>query len=323
MKINLWDLAFSDRSCILNSKLTYAILCLIIGFSNGVMSSQQTGIPLLSIESISWTEEETAYIKALNHKGKIVVATKINKSAYYPLKNSGISGFHYSALKKFSDLAQIKIDIKLVKWKEYFHKQGKDLTRVKTEIDYQYTPTLIENVDIYLDGITSTPWREKMFDIIKFVPSRQMIITRKDTLHNNLSDLNGKICAMVKHTSMEQNLLKIMHTKKINIIFMYVNNFEEMEQLVSSGKADFTIFNSDRAFSVLRTYDNLTIAWHISEIQVMGWAINKKEYVLKSILKKYLNYAQNSEILDKYWFAHYGVPFIEYLRVINIAGSPD
>jgi membrane-bound lytic murein transglycosylase MltF len=287
------------------------------------MSSQQTGIPLLSIKSINWTEEETAYIKALNRKGRIVIATKTNKWAYYPLENYEISGFHYSVLKKFSDLAQIKIDIKLVKWKDYFYKKGKDLSRVKTEIDYQYTPTLIENVDIYLDGITSIPWREKMFDIIKFVPSRHMIITRKDTLHNNLADLNGKICAMVKNTSMEQNLLKIMHTKKINIIFMYVNNFEEMEQLVSSGKADFTIFNSDRAFSVLRKYDNLTMAWPISDIQIMGWAINKKEYVLRNILKKYINYAQNSEILNKYWLAYYGIPFIEYLRVLNIVGSQN
>jgi membrane-bound lytic murein transglycosylase MltF len=299
------------------------VFCLSAGLGNVALSNQQTNIPLLSLEGINWTAQERAYIKALNQKGSIKIATKISKAVYFPTKDGSISGFHYSVLKAFSDLAKIKVDIKLVEWKDYFYKKGGDLNRVSTDPNYRYVPTLIENVDIYLDGITSLPWREKMFDIIKFVPSRQLIIARKKIVLNTISDLSGKNCAMVKHTSMEQNLLEIARAKNIKLTFIYAKNFEETEQLVSSGKADFTVFDSDRAFAALKRYDNLTIAWPISDVQIMGWAIHKKQKVLNNILQKYLNYAQHTGILDKYWFNHYGVTFIEYLRVMNIVGSSD
>jgi len=122
--------------------------------------------------------------------------------------------------KGFADLAKVKIDVKLVAWNDYFYKKGYDLEKVKTNARYSYTPTLIENVDIYIDGITVLPWREKMFDIIRFVPSRQMIVSRKDLLPEKLDDLKNKSCAMVKNTSMELNLDKIK--KENNISFTYI-----------------------------------------------------------------------------------------------------
>ena len=96
-----------------------------------------------------------------------------------------------------------------------------------------------------------------------------------------------------------------------------------MEQLVSNGKADFTVFDSDRAFAAIERHNNLTVAWPISDIQIMGWAIHKNEHVLNSILGKYLKHAQHTAILDKYWKIGYGVTFIEYLRVMNIGSHSD
>ena len=76
--------------------------------------AQDVDIPLLSIEEANWTKEESDYIMALNKKGSIKIATKISSAVYLPHKNSSNTGFHYSVLKEFADLAKIDIDIKLV-----------------------------------------------------------------------------------------------------------------------------------------------------------------------------------------------------------------
>ncbi len=284
-----------------------------IGFAETVPS-----IPLLEIKGINWTAEEITFIKRLNKKGSIKIATKISTAVYDPQNDGSIKGFHYNVFKGFSDLAKIKIEVKLVAWNDYFYKEGYDLEKVKVDATYSYTPTLIENVDIYIDGITVLPWREKMFDIIRFVPSRQMVVSRKNLLPKKSNDLKNKSCAMVKNTSMEFNLNKIKKENNISFTYIYTEDFDAMDRMVSEGKADFTVYDSDRAFAALQTYNNLTIAMPVSQTEIMGWAINSKNRVLKSVLEKYLKFAQNTAILDKYWKASYGVTFIEYLKILKL-----
>jgi ABC-type amino acid transport substrate-binding protein len=114
--------------------------------------------------------------------------------------------------------------------------------------------SLIEEVDLYLDGITALPWREKMFDIIKYVPSRQMIVSSLHNKPNTLSDLNNKVCVMVKNTSMEQNLENMRLANQLSFTYINTENFDATDQMVSEGKADFTAYDRDRAFAILDKY---------------------------------------------------------------------
>jgi membrane-bound lytic murein transglycosylase MltF len=277
----------------------------------------------LSIKDANWTSEEVTYIKALNQKGSIKIATKISSAVYVPLENGSHTGFHYSVLKDFTDLLKVDIEIKIVTWNEYFYKKGEDLVRAKVDESYSYVPSLIEDVDLYVDGITVLAWREKMFDIIKYVPSRQMLISRIDNKPSNIAELQNKSCVMVNNTSMAMNLEKIKKLHGIDFNCIAVNDFDAMDLMVSEGKVDFTVYDSDRAFSALNNYKNLTILWPISELQLMGWAINKKNKILKSVLEKYIKYAQENAILDKHWKRSYGVTFFEYLKVLNLRGVGD
>jgi membrane-bound lytic murein transglycosylase MltF len=275
-------------------------------------------IPLLSIKGANWSSEELAYIKQLNQKGSINIATKISSAVYLPNKDGSIAGFHYSVLKEFATLANISIEVKLVTWNDYFYKAGEDLEKAKVDPNYSYVPTLIENVDLYLDGITVLPWRSRMFNIIKYVPSRQMIVSRHDNKPDNISALNNMTYVMVANTSMQQNLNKLAHTHNLKLSRLSIKDFDLMDKMVSQGKADFTVYDSDRAFAAMANYANLTISWPISEPQIMGWAVNKKNKLLQGILNKYIKYAQQNGILDKYWKRSYGVTFIQYLKVINL-----
>lgn len=286
-------------------------------------SAFEIDIPLLSIKNADWTSEEVIYIKAMNQKGSIKIATKISSSVYIPHENGLPTGFHYSVLKEFTDLAKIDIEVKLVSWNDYFYKKGEDLLIAKIDQNYSYVPSLIEDVDIYIDGITALLWREKMFDIVKYVPSRQMLISRVENKLTKFSELNNKSCVMVSNTSMERNLEKLKDVHNIDFNCITVNDFDAMDSMVSSGKVDFTVYDSDRAFSALNKFKNLTILWPISELQLMGWAINKNNKILKGILEKYIKYAQENAILDKYWKRSYGVTFIDYLKVLNLGVSDN
>jgi membrane-bound lytic murein transglycosylase MltF len=275
-------------------------------------------IPLLNIEGISWTTEEIDYINELNKKGSIRIATKISATVYKPQSDGTVKGFHYSVLKEFTDLVEVEIDTQLVTWDDYFYKEGEDVEKAKNDPNYSYVPTLIDNVDLYIDGVTSLPWREKLFDIIKFVPSKQLIVSRLDNIPLQIADLNNKTCYIVRDTSIELNLDELQEEENINIDYIYVDSFDNLAKMVSEGEADFTVSDSDAAFNSLYTYENLTIAMPVSEVQVMGWGVNKKNKVLNNILTKYLHYAQEVGILDIYWKESYGVTFIDYLSVLEL-----
>jgi membrane-bound lytic murein transglycosylase MltF len=307
------------------NRITERINLVLFGLllCSSTCSAFEVDIPLLSIEGAHWTQEEIAYIKALNQKGSIKIATKISLAVYVPHEDGSHTGFHYGVLEEFADLAKIKIDGKLVSWNDYFYKEGEDLVRVKVDPNYSYVPSLIEDVDLYIDGITAIPWREKMFDIIKYIPSRQMLITRIDNKPTEISELNNKSCVMVANTSMERNLEEMKNVHNIDFTCITVNDFDKMDLMVSEGKVDFTVYDSDRAFVALNNYKNLTILWPISELQLMGWAINKNNKILKGILEKYIRYAQENSILDKYWQRSYGVTFVEYLKVLNLGASKN
>ncbi|PKI13225.1 transporter substrate-binding domain-containing protein [Colwellia sp. 12G3] len=301
----------------------YLALLALLYLPSSYCSAVESNIPLLAIEGVNWTREEVAYIKAMNQKGSITIATKISTAVYVPHEDGSHSGFHYNVLEEFANLVGIKIESKIVTWNDYFYKQGEDLARVKVDSNYAYVPALIEEVDLYIDGITALAWREKMFDIVKYVPSRQMLIARVDNKPEQISALNNKSCVMVSNTSMERNLEKIKKRNNIDFNCITTDNFDRMDKMVSQGQVDFTVYDSDRAFAALKNFNNLTILWPISDVQFMGWAINKKNKILKGILEKYIKYAQENAILDKYWQLSYGVTFVEYMKVLNLGVSKN
>jgi membrane-bound lytic murein transglycosylase MltF len=281
-------------------------------------AAKDNAIPLLSITGTTWSSDEITFIEALHKKGSLKIATRISPPVYQRHKDDSITGFHYNVLKAFTDLTKINIEMEVVTWDHYFFQEGQDLRKAENDPSYSYFPILIGNVDIYLDTITALPWREKMFNIIKYIPSRQMIISRKNNIPNTLSDLDNKYFAMVKHTSMESNVEQLVRRHNIHIIYKYADSIDDMDNMVSEGEVDFAVYDSDQAYLTLKTFDNLTIVWPISDIQMMGWGINKNNLILKGILEKYLKYAQETGILDTYWKRSYGVTFVEYLNILNV-----
>ena len=202
----------------------------------------------------------------------------------------------------------------------YERKVQMDFNRFVEANDKMFTEFLQnawKEVDLLVDGITVLPWREKLMSIIKIVPTKQMLIYNKRKKIRDIKDLNGKKIAMVRDSSMEYNLLKIKKRENIDFEFVYTKTFSDMEEYVSNGKADCTVYDSDRAYTSVYTHKNLTIGFPLSSLEVMGWGIKKDNIVLKSILEKYLKYALENRILDFYWEQSYGITFREYLLILD------
>ena len=209
------------------------ILCIMVLVLPSYGSEQD--IPLLHVKGIVWTDQEVAFIQALHKKGRIPAASEISCSVYLPQPDGSIRGFHYHVPDEFTKLLDIQVNIVTVNWNDYLYKSGERVERVKTDPNYTYTPELLEKVDLYVEGITTLPWREQLFDIIKFVPSQQILVIRKGARINHYADLNRKTCVMVRNTSMAFNLEKIKAAHH-QLDSIYVDDFDLMDQTVSQKK---------------------------------------------------------------------------------------
>lgn len=293
-------------------------LILILIFSTFLFSAENREIPILKEKKIVFTDEEIKFIKQLNSKGVLRVAQTVNWDTYFPQNNGTIKGFHYNFVKEFATLLGVKLKVtSFEEWDTFFIRKGKELEKVKNDPNYSYSPELFDTNDIFAVGITVLPWREKMFEIVKLIPTKQMLILKKESEIKSIEDLNGKSIAVVKGTSMETNLLKLKNEKKINLNIIYCEKLEDCEKYVSQQKSDATVHDSDNAFISIKNYKDLTVAFPISNMEVMGWGVEKGNYNLKSILEKYFKFAKESGIMDKYWRESYGISFSEYVNVVD------
>jgi membrane-bound lytic murein transglycosylase MltF len=282
-----------------------------------VSKPSANALPIENISEISLDEKELAYLKKLNEKGSIKVATLVTKDLYLPQPDGTIDGFHYNLLKKFADLINIDIEVEIRPIGDFFYKEGYELERVMTEPDYAYVPTLLEEVDLYLAGITDVPWREKMFDIVRFIPSRQLVVTRNDLNITTYEDLNNKICLITDHTSLKDNLDEIKNTQNLNFEYKFIKDIDDIDKFISEGEGDFTVYDSDRAIISRKRYENLKIAMPLSEVEYMGWALKNEDTELKTVLDKYIEYSIVNGIMDEHWNKVYGESYIEYLNLFK------
>lgn len=293
-------------------------LIIIAVFIVSFIAQGASKIPILNEKSIKLTEEEVKFIKELNKRGKLKIATTYQENTYYIDSDGKIKGFHYKLANDFAEKIGVKLDIKIVdEWSRYFIKQGEDIERAKTDEKYSYTPDLFDEVDVYIAGITALSWREKLFDIVKFIPNKQMVVCRRDENIKKIGDLNNKTAVFVKNSSFESNFMNVTKGSKLNTKIVYEEDFVKTSIMVSEGKGIFTIHDSDNAFKAIAEYKNLTIAFPISDLEMIGWGVSKNNKILSSILTKYIKYARDNGTIDKYWKETFGVTFSEYMRVLE------
>ncbi len=272
---------------------------------------------VVTLANIQFTKEEEAYIRQIKEKGRLVIATREKLTIYTPLPDGSAEGIHYNLAKSFADFLGIELKIMDVMFKDYFSIDGKTPEKVFTDPTYSYTPDLIKEVDVYADTLTILPWREKLLRFIEIAPTRIMLITRKGDEINAIQELDGKKVATVFETSYYTKLREIEKDYDISLEFSLVEDSELIFDYVAEGKADFSARDANLTILHLKNYKNLNVSMPISGIQIIGWAVGKDNEILESILRKYIEYAKTSGLIDQYWREVYGISMEEYHHLIE------
>jgi membrane-bound lytic murein transglycosylase MltF len=298
-------------------KILILFLSLIVCPVNFAIAASQDDNPILIL-----TEAEAEYVNSLQNKGKITVAMRRQSKIYEPQENGIINGFVYKLVKHLSELLKVSLEIKTVKFGQYFQKNGTFPSRIKTDPDFTYTPDLINKVDFYADNITIIPWRKKILTFVETVPVRQMLMTRKGEEIRKIEQLIGKKIASdpLSSFAVTFNRLEKKLSSNLNrpVVFDYFETrLLDMVKAVVDGRADVTIRDSNVSILTTDKYPELSISMAVSDKQMLGWAIKKNNKEMAGILKKFINYSHKTGLFDKFWQEEYNISYIEYIKQLE------
>jgi len=236
--------------------------------------------------------------------------------------NCKFSGLIYEESAAFANTLGNEIQPKFlnVGWDEqFFNKEGK----IVYEADY--TPALLdsEKCDFFPTHLTKNEWRLKKMDFVTLFPNRMMVIVRKSEKagFKSVADLAGKSAAMSDATSYstwlkEQNrTVFAANPAKIQ----FVKTGDEGVNEVETGKADFTLMDSDKAIWLARhVLKNATVAFPVGPTDEIGWAFRKEDKDLQAAAQKFFDENRSAaSLLNKIWESYFGITMNMFISIIK------
>lgn len=262
------------------------------------------------------TDEEIQYLHDLKSEGKLRVALRQTSFVYY-IENDEPKGFHYEMIESFAKMMELELEIVVTAFRDYFTIDDVVPDEVKSDDKFSYTPDLIRDVHIYTDGITILPWRAKLVDFIPLHPIREVLIHNDDLEINDFSDMDGLSAVLMLESSSQLTLEKIADENGYTFIIKTVVESSDRIEYVENNLADFTVLDINRAVIAVEDYDELKVGIPISEVKHIGWAVEKNNDILASILDKYFQYIKESGEFDVIWSEYYPIDFIEYMKLLS------
>jgi len=302
--------------------LLLLLIAIILASCTGTKSDVATeNIPIEPIEDetfiIKFTETEKEYIEILENRGKLLVAMRQKTNVYDPQEDGQIKGFNYLLAKSFTDFLNIDLEVRIVQFNEYFMLDGIVPIEAKEDDSFSFTPDLINEVDIYCDSLTILPWREKLLQFIKTAPVRQLALTRPGEEINSIEEMADKTWIVPRNTSYETRAHEILTEYDMNPEVVYIDNSQDYAPFLWNEIGDVTFRDSTRAIHDV-VENGLSLCIPVSDIQYLGWAVRKDNEILASILQKYLDYANSSEVLNDIWYDDFNMTFFEYLKMLDL-----
>ncbi len=158
----------------------------------------------------------------------------------------------------------------------------------------------------------------QIFNLIKTIPSRIMLVCRKGEEINNINELNNKNISTIENSSMHNLLKKIEKENDIKLNYHYITEIPNWFTEIEENKVDYTARDANMTIYALKEYSGLNISIPLGDVQNLAWAVSKENIILASILDKYLNYMRDSDQFNKYWIEDYGITLVEYLRLLDL-----
>ncbi len=270
-----------------------------------------------SIYEINFTDEELEYIRQLKNDGVLKCAAQVGSADYYPQEDGTITGFPYLLAKSFADNLGIDIHIREVDdFSDFFEIDGNIPEDVKSNPKTSYTPTLFNEVDVYLGQFTVLTWREKLMKFINTFPNRQRLVTHVDMKIDRIEDLEKLNLAILEDSSYLNRVkeLEVQYDYK-QYYYLITDSSSDLEE-VNIGNADGTFTDSIFLFLEMTNSDNIVVNFPVSSTEELAIAVRRNNTLLASILNKYFNHIRKTGEFNQYFKSEFNITISEYLNLL-------
>ncbi len=316
-----------EKEVFIMKRIIFLLICLI-SLLNCVKSNTDKEVEVQEVDEntekellfsdISFTQKEKEYIDSLKSRGYITASVRLRDTIYMPLESGEIHGYNYKLAKSFTDNIGVELRTRMVEFSDLFSTGGKVPEEVHTNPDYSYSPDLFDEVDFYIDTLTILPWRSKLVSFVQTIPTKILIVSRTGEEISRIEDLKGKEIVTLENSSLHTQFKKIEDKHNFSLDYIYEEKIGTWFKKISEGTGDVTARDANMTIFDLRNFDNLNVSIPISDVQMLAWAVKKDNLVFKSILDKYLDFARDSGLFNKYWMEDYSITLSDYLGLLDI-----
>jgi len=239
--------------------------------------------PFQSFKTKNDTNESLA---SIIKKGKIVAVVDCNSTDYFIYKGVPM-GFQFELLQKFADYIGVRLEIKT----------ANTVNAAFSMLNHKQCDILAKDL-----GIT-TQYASKAAFSFPHSQARQVLVQRKpanwakmkpaeldEKMVRNQLELAGKTVFVPKNSMYKSRLVNLSEEIGDSIHTVEVTKLttEELIQLVSNGKIEFTVCDENVAFVNQKYFDNIDIQTAISFPQNKAWAVRRADKELLTEINNWL-----------------------------------
>ncbi|MCP4754774.1 MAG: transporter substrate-binding domain-containing protein [Proteobacteria bacterium] len=215
---------------------------------------------------------------------KLVVALRERDLVYH---RDGKKQFHHALAEEFAKNLGVELEIVVT---PYFAKywENRDGRIVKPD---SYTPAWFYNFDIACEIITVLDWRKKKVDIVDFLPDVSIVLGRKETRIDSMSDLKRLKGVTVQGSTYIEEL------QRNGVENFYFAKANDLISEVRNKRADYTMLSN--AVYFLPEFPDLEAKLVLGKVNQMGWALKKNQPKLLKAVKKFIKESKVNGLLDR------------------------
>lgn len=245
-------------------------------------------------------------LPAIYKRGSLIVLAENSSTSYFIYKGKKM-GFEYEILREFAEEIGVELEIKIVS----------DLSDINEKLN-------AGEGDLIACNYTVTRQRKQEIDFsLPYFQTNQVLIQRKHETDEDKLDMNAefitdpiqlarKKVVVDEKSSYYSRLLHLQDEIGDSILIrptQYEEGVEELIEMVSDGRIDYTIAERNVAEINERFYDNLDINLPISFKQNIAFGVNKKAPILQKRLNAWL-----SKFMSKEAFSYIKRKYFEQIR---------
>lgn len=205
-------------------------------------------------------------------------------------------------------------------WDELFHNADG-----MTDKEATYMPVALENQHCDMVGavMVALDWRLKKIDMHCFLPSRMMVVARKDrqSEFTSLEDLAGRTVSveqsMYLHTWVQDQNAGSLKDNPIEIQF---RPYDQSIPAVDAGEADFTVVSVlDALYQTRHLSQDSAVAFAVGPTNEGCWGYRKGDTEMGALIKAFFDgqTADHNSELNSVWDRYYGISFSDFVRLVS------